>query len=213
MIERFLFSTLQTGLAAVRDDPQIVEDLFSQYDLSSTEIRKIQDLMISKFPEVKHQFARREDTPPMVCIVLAGESEKDYYLGDFAVQKEDGTEINSAIWEHSYDIMIVTEHPDHTNYLYEICKAIITTAPLGDFGIFSIYLSGKDLMLDPNYVPEHWFVRQLSMTLQREFQSIDRLIALQKAFRVRGIHVDKSGSSGDVGGVRTLVTPYVETEE
>jgi len=42
---------------------------------------------------------------------------------------------------------------------------------------------------------------------------VDRLSLSQKAFQVAGIHVDKSGSPSDVGGVKTLVTTYTEGDD
>ncbi len=208
MIQRFLFEIVKSGFETIRDQPSLVDDIFSQYDLPDTEIDAIKTALVEEFPTVKHQYARKEDEPPIISIVLGNESEKDHYLGDFAEQLDDGAEVVSSIWEHTYRLLIYTKHPDLTLYYYEILKAIFVTAPLEDCGLFQTHISGMDLEPDVRYIPAHLFARVLTFSANREFESVDRLIALTKAFKVRGISIDKAGSPSDVGGVKTLVTPY-----
>lgn len=213
MIERFLYVTVQQGMEVLRDDPQLMRDIFSQYDLPEDELDAIETLMTTKFPLVKHQYARLDDDPPIISIVLSSEEESEHYLEDFAVQNDDGSDIKSAIWNHRYDVLVYTEHPDHTLYLYQMLKAIFVTAPLYNYGLFETQLSGQDLVPDARYIPENLFARKLTFQAQKEFESLDRLAALGKAFAVRGIHIDKSGSPSDVGGVKTLVGTYQAGEE
>lgn len=213
MIERFFYTVIKEGMAKLRDRPSLIDYLFDQYDLGDTEIAAIKKAMVDLHPTVKHQYARLDDTFPVISIVLTGEDESDHVIGDYAMQEDDGTEVYTSFWKHRYDFLIYTENPDHTLYLYEMTKAIVIAQDLGAAGIFETHFSGGDVAPDPRYVPEHLFVRRFSVEGQREFYSADPDSALGKAFKVRGIHIDKSGSPRDVGGVKTLVTPYSENEE
>jgi len=206
MIQRFLYTTIKTGFEQLRDKPELVDDVFDQYDFSDTEIAAIKTSLTEKFPEIKHQYARMDDTFPVISIVLGNEEESDHYIGDYALQDDDGTETISSIWSHSYDCLVYSEHPDHTSYLYEMLKAILISAPLYDCGLHKTHFHGGDLPPDPRYIPAHLFVRKFTLSAEREFERIDRASRLNKAFQLRGIHIDKSGSPSDVGGVKTLVT-------
>lgn len=215
MIQRFLYSALKDGIAAIEADISILEDLFkNNYCLESEEVANIVKAFRAKPPTVIHNYPRRDMVPPLYSIVLGMESEGEHHLGDLAGQVDDEddpafrSDILSSIWEHTYHIYTVTEHPDLTSYYYELAKSILLAAPLPGEGLFEIHLSGADLSPDPRYLPEHLFVRQLTFKCQREFQRIDLSSLRDKAFRISGIHVDKSGSPSDVGGVKTLVTPY-----
>jgi len=213
MIQRFLYEVIKAGFEEVRDNPSLLRSIFETYELSETELSGIQQLLTEKFPTIKHQYARTEDNPPIISIVLGSESETEHYLSDFAVQDDDGSEILSSIWEYTYECLLYTEHPDHTLYLYEILKSALVAAPLSDYGLFQNHFSGMDLAPDPMYIPSHLFARRFVIKTQREFERVDAIIALSKAFKVRGIHIDKSGSPSDVGEVKTLVGVYTEGDE
>lgn len=206
MIQRYLHTVLKQGMEKLRDNPELVEAIFAQYELSTTEVDAIKTAMTSLHPKIKHQYARIDDTFPVISIVLAGEDETDEVLGDYAQQEDDGSETLTSFWTHRYDLLIYTENPDHTQYLYEMVKAIIIAQDLTEFGLYQTHYSGGDVAPDPRYAPEHLFLRRFSIKGDREFYSNDPDSALGKAFRVAGIHIDKSGSPSDVGGVKTLVT-------
>lgn len=213
MIQRFLFNIVKNGFEQLRDDPALIADVFAQYNLSSTEVDAIETALLTKFPIIKHQYARTDDESPVISIILGNESETDHYLGDFAKQDPDGTETKSAIWKHSYELWVYAEHPDFTLYLYEMLKAILLSAPLEDCGLFEAHFKGMDLANDPRYVPEHLFARKFVVDASREFERVDRDSRLGKAFKVAGIHLDSSGSPSDVGGVKTLVSTFTPDEE
>lgn len=219
MIQRFLFDVLKAGLDEIQDDLGILDDLFEQYGLPQTEIDAIRKLWTLKPPIVKHQYARTDDSFPLYSIVLADEQEAELYIGNEAgmiterTSPDFGADIKSSIWQHKYHILCYSEHPDHTSYLYEVAKAIYIAASLFDCGLFDTKFSGMDLAPDPRYIPEHLFARQFTLVGNREFERLDRKSKLGKAFKVRGIHVDKSGSSSDVGGVKTLVTVSTGEDE
>jgi hypothetical protein len=214
MIERFLYTTLKDGIQAMLDDLAILDDLFVDlYELEQSEVDKIKEVFTEDPPGVIHSYARTETSIPVFSIVLESENESEHFLGDDAGMIDDpedpdfGADCKSTIWDHKYQILCYTEHPDLTLYYYEMAKSIFLTADLSSYGLFMTHLSGADLMPDPRYIPEHLFVRRLSFECSREFLRLDRGSKLGKAFRVRGIHVDKSGSPSDVGGVKTLVDP------
>lgn len=214
MIQRLLYTTLKDGLEAIQNDLTILDDLFIQlYELERSEVEAIKTAFQTKPPGVIHGYARTDTDFPVFSIVLQSEQEDEHYMGDDAGMIDDtddpdfGADRISTIWNHNYNILCYTEHPDLTLYYYEIAKAIFMTADLNSLDLFNAHVSGMDLMPDPRYIPEHLFARQLAFTASREFERIDSASKLGKAFRVRGIHVDESGSPSDVGGVKTLVDP------
>lgn len=214
MIQRFLYTTLTAGLETIQNDLTLLDELFREfYELSREESEAIKTAFQTKPPGVIHGYARSETDFPVYSIVLQNEAESEHFVGDDAGMIDDtddpdfGADCKSTIWEHHYQILCYTEHPDLTLYYYEIAKAILLTANLPSYGLHLVHLSGADLMPDPKYLPEHLFVRVLMFQASREFMHIDRDSKLGKAFRVRGIHVDEAGSPSDVGGVKTLVDP------
>jgi len=223
MIHRYVYQVLTIGVQAMLDDPKLLDDLFEEnYELNEAETATIKAYFAAHPPTIVNGYARQDTEFPAIAITLGAENEATTFLADSAGQIEDennplyGADIESAIWQHTYNILIYTEHPDVTAYYYEICKSIMLAGfgYLANIGaLFEFGLSGTELIPDPLYVPEHLFVRQLVFTCQREFRRIDRDSRLQKAFAVAGIHIDKAGSPSDVGGVKTLVTTYVLGEE
>jgi len=221
MIQRFIYTALVDGFQAFTDDPTLIDALFmEEWELSETESDSIKEHFAAHPPTIKHGYARMEDDFPIITIVLGGEGEAQTVLGDdlgMVLDEDDPdyqADIAGALWQHTYQIMVYTEHPDLTTYYYEMVKRIMITTPFINNGLFEIKLRGNDLMPDPAYIPAHLFVRQFTFDCQREFHTVDRNSRLSKAFAVRGIHVDKSGSPRDVGGVQTLVTVSgVSTDE
>ena len=215
MIQRLLYTALMNGLAAIKADPTILDDLFlSNYELTTTEVEGIKTFFATRPPTVVHGYARQDQEPPLYSIILAAEREADAVMHDDAGSVTDtmdadfGADQYTALWEHTFHIMCITEHPDVCTYLYEVAKAIILQAKptfIG-FGVYGLTLSGMDLAPDPRYVPEHFFVRQLVVSCRAELLTTAKATKLGKAFKVAGIHVDKSGSPSDVGGVKTLIT-------
>ncbi len=221
MLHRLLYDVLTSGIAAITDDITLLEELFNEhYGIEATETAAIREYFENKGFNVINGYARRDSEFPLVSIVLAGENETTPVIGDDGGIVYDagdpfiGADIESMFWEHVYHLYVYTEHPDMTAAYYELVKSILLGGldTLTEDGSFQYHVSGMDLAPDPRYVPEHLFVRQVTFKCTREFQRVDRDSRLSKAFAVAGIHIDKSGSPRDVGGVKTLVTTYTEGE-
>lgn len=218
MIQRFLYTALTNGLAAIAAKPELLDDLFSdQLGLSAGEVVAIKTYFVAHAPAVRHGYARSDFPMPVYAITLQSEGEKDLMIGDDGgvVDPEFDAElgnndIRSALWHHNYGILCYSQHPDATTYMYEVAKSIILAS--GPYfvaqGIWGIRVSGADLRPDPKYLPEHLFARVLTFECEREFQVIDRTSRLTKAFAITGVHVDNSGQPSD--GINHNVTPYAE---
>lgn len=219
MIQRFIFTALKQGVQAITDNPDLLEIVFENYELAEAEVKSIKTHWIANPPGVRHGFARSDDQFPLFALVLVNEHEAETVIGDdggMIEERDDpdfGADIRTSFWEHNYRIMTYTDHPDVTQYYYEVAKSIILEARLDDVGIYDLSLSGGDVMPDPNYIPAHLFVRNLDVKVDREFRRIVHDSRLGKAFCVRGIHVDRRGSPSDPGAVKTLVVPYAEEED
>lgn len=216
MIERFIYMALRNGITQIEEDPSLLELLFRDlYELDTAEVEAIKTVFAAKTPKVLHGYAPRDVEVPCYSIILQSESESVRFLNDDAPQIDDiddidfGADVKSTVWEHSYQILTYTEHPDVTAYFYQIAKSIILAQ--GDFfdnhGVFNIQLSGQDLMPDPRYIPEHLFARNLTFRCDDEFLRVDRESLGGKAFTIGGLHIDNTGSPSEVGGVKTLITP------
>jgi hypothetical protein len=219
MIQRFLFSALKQGVEAITADLVLLEHIFENYELAENEVESIKTLWSAKPPTVRHGFARPDDEFPLFALVLVDEHESETVMGDDGGIVEDpedplfGADIKTSFWEHNYNIMVYSDHPDATLYWYEVAKSIMLEAGFYDFGIYDLMLSGGDILPDPEYIPSHLFVRRLSLKASREFKRIVHTSRLGKAFKVSGIHIDRSGSPSDPGPVKTLLVPYAEGED
>lgn len=221
MIQRFLFDSLQDGIAQITQDLTILDQLFEEvYELEPDEIAAIKTFWENPNgikeagpPKVIHGYLRKDIEIPVYSITLQNESEAQTWLNNDSGQVEDildpdfGADIKGSIWSHRYDIHIYHEHPDVVSYLYEIAKSILLASMdfFSDKGLFDIDISGADLAPDPRYIPEHLFARRMTFACQRCFTRIDKDSKGGKAFKVGGIHVE-GGSNSSVGGVKTLIT-------
>jgi len=221
MIQRLLYKALTRGLDAIKADPTILDDLFlKNFELDASEVEGIKTFFAAKPPTVIHGYARSDQDTPIISILLANEREADAVIGDEAGIIEDeedadfGADQYTALWEHTFSVVCITEHPDVCQYIYEVAKQIIMVAKptFIPYGVYGMTLSGADLAPDSRYMPEHFFIRQLSVSCRAELLTVAKDTKLGKAFKVSGMHVDKSGSPSDVGGVKTLVTVTTESE-
>jgi len=222
MIQRTLYKALTAGLEYFQANPDAFDTLFGDnFGLSTVEIEAIKKFFVDKPPKVIHGYARTDQTPPLFSIVLSDERETDKVLGDDAGMISDeedpdfGSDQYAALWSHTYQILCIAEHPEATQYIYEVAKSIILEAKPTFLpeGIYGIQVSGAELLPDPRFFPEHWFVRQLTLNCQRELLTVRKGTGAGKAWKVTGIHIDSAGSPSDVGGVKTLVKPYGGTNE
>jgi len=222
MIQRYLIDLLQDGFDAIVADPLILEDIFLEnYGLAEAEVGAIKTFFAAHPVALVNGYSRQDNKYPAIAITLGSEGESQTVLGDDGgmVMDEDDKhfrcDINVAIWEHTYFLTVISEHPDTTAYYYEIAKMILLAGleQLTKQGLASIKVSGEELMLDPAYMPEHLFLRRIIFYCERELQQINRASRLTKAFKISGIAVDKSGSPSDVGEVNTNVIPYFDDGE
>jgi hypothetical protein len=217
MIQRYLIDLLKDGFDAITADPLLLDDIFLEnYGLAKAEVDTIKLYYAAHPVMLVNGYSRQDNKYPAIAITLGNEGESQTMLGDDAgmVDDEGGLldhcDINSAIWEHTYLLTVISEHPDVTAYYYEMAKTILLAGleVLIEKGLASIKMQGQELLLDPTYMPEHLFMRQIIFTCERELQQINRDSRLSKAFRIGGIAVDNSGSPSDVGGVKTNVSIY-----
>lgn len=227
MIQRFLGKVLSAGLAEIQADLTLLDDVFEQYGLSATELTAIREWFQAHPPSVKFQFARTDDVFPLYAIVLGGEEESGLFIGnDGTAARFDGEgligpddpdfglDIKSSVWSHTYQVLCCSSgHPDGALYLYEVAKAIFVSANLSECGLHSTKFSGMDLSHATEYLPENIFIRVFQIKGEREFERLDRGSRVGKAFRIEGLHIDKTGSPSDVGGVQTLVTVTTEDDD
>lgn len=214
MIQRLLYQRLKDGIDIILNDLSILDEIFvDMFELSQAEVDKIKIAFTQQTPNVIHGYAPTESDFPLYSIVLQSERETDTYLSDDAGMIDEpsdpdfGTDVYSSLWESTFHILCYTEHPDLTVYYYEIAKSILISSDFVSWGVIDYSMSGQDLMPDPRYIPEHLFARVLVFDGKYEFRRLGYQSKLGKAWKVRGIHVDKSGSQSDVGGVKTLVDP------
>lgn len=214
MIQRILYKALTAGLTYFSTNQDAYDRLFGQnYGLSATEVAAIRQFFAAKPVTVVHGYARMDQTPPMLAIVLGSEREVESVIGDEAGPVRDELDPDyrcdqyTSMWAHNYQIHCIAEHPEASQYLYEIAKAIILEAKESFIpeGIYDSEVSGSELLPDPRYIPENWFVRVVTFACRRELLTTRLNTALGKAWKVSGIHVDSDGSPSDVGGVKTLI--------
>lgn len=212
MIDRFLYTAIETGLADITADINLIDDIFGQFELPTAELEAIKTYYAANPIQLVHNYPRRNLKPPIVAIVLESESEETHFLADDAppvigVPAFEGVEISSALFRARYGVHVITELPDVTRYLFEILKTIMfrNEGFFADRGIHNIQIGGQDLALDPQFSPENYFIRKLTFQATYEFCEFDR--DPQGRFTsIDGLFVDSSGSSGDVGDVQTLIT-------
>lgn len=222
MIQRYLMDILKAGFDAITADPLLLEDLFLEnYGLDVVEVEAIKTYYVAHPVMLVNGYARQDNRYPAIAITLGSEGESQTVLGDDGgiVTDEESKyfqcDINTAIWEHTYYLTVISEHPDITAYYYEMTKTILLAGleQLVVHGLASIKVSGEELMLDPAYMPEHLFLRRIIFSCERELQQISQSSRLGKVFKLGGIAVDKSGSPSDVGEVNTNVIPYFDDGE
>ena len=219
MINRYLFTLLETGVHQIQNDLSVLDSLFQDnYVLSDEELATIKTYFKAHGLNVINGYPRSDSEFPLIAITLSSDRESDYFIGDEAepITEDDspylGMDLKSTIWEYTYQLLLYTEHPDITAYYYEIMKAmiILNLDYLSELDCYGFSISGSELAPDPRYLPEYLFVRQLTFRCNSEFQRFDKDSKWAKAFRVTGIHVDKNASNYDIGNVASNVTPYEE---
>jgi hypothetical protein len=219
MIQRLIYKALTQGIEAIKADLTLLDDLFlSNYELDAKEVEGIKTFFTAKPPTVVHGYARTDQKPPIISILLASERQTETVLGDEAydVMNEDDPDYQETqyanFWEHTYSVVCIAEHPDVCQYIYEIAKVIILKAKptFIPYGVYGIQLSGSDVSPDPRYMPEHFFIRQLTVSCNAELLSVSKGSRLSKAFAVTGISIDSPEKLREPKKTKSLIT--VKTE-
>lgn len=130
----------------------------------------------TKQPQVVYGYPRLGAETPCVAIILEEEHEAQQVLGSYLGETlpeertSDGKEPDPAeyvggFWEHTYALLVYTEHPQITAGLYQVVKAILVAADhvleLGGFQNPSF--SGGELGPEQEYIPENVFCRVLKV--------------------------------------------------
>lgn len=223
MIERLIYTALSDGLAEALAQPQRLDLLLRTLcQLSETEAAAARQYLIDHPPRVFHSYPMKDQTEyPSFHIVLGEEVEDQQFLDDLGgflnedetsdenlLRGQAGSEIITSIYRFQYHILVASENPDTTLYLYQFARYFLTLKRhfFKENGILIQSLSGADLAPDPNYQPSFIFIRRLSFTCKAE-QPIYGDLLRGEIRRVDGIYVD----DGNVSDVLTNVTSY-ETE-
>ncbi|MFA4944444.1 MAG: hypothetical protein WC789_07060 [Lentisphaeria bacterium] len=223
MIHRLVHQVVKTGMNAFLADARMVDDLFTElFALPVEEVESIRTYLQSHTLRVVNGYPRVDVNPPLVAIILSQEGEDEHFLGYLAGMVDEdgdpamrGAEVQGSSWKHTFQLPVVTEHPDVTAAYYEALKTVLIAGipTLVEGGCWGFQLSGAELAPDPRYIPEGLFVRQLTLSLNAPFLYFNRASALGKAFQVSGLHVDRSGSPSDPGAVKTNIGVFAEGED
>lgn len=188
MIERLYFTVLQQGFAELRANPLRIERFFLSLGLSRDEVRSIRAWFESANPSVNQAYPRHGASRfPGVFIVLEEENEQQKFLNDsagFLTPEEAfednlpelvGVEIKSSIYHYKHHLLVVADNPDKCLYLYHITRYVLTRQrdELERYGLLYSQFSGADAAPDPNYLPETFFVRRLTVRCLAQAQVVN----------------------------------------
>lgn len=217
MLERFVYRAISDGIAYVTANPETLLEFFrDEALLGEDEAVQIRDWFIANPPSVIHGYAKRDAKFPLYAITLTSERQSQGFIGDEGGFHDDpddpefGADDWAAIWEYNINVITYAQHPDVTLYLFHLLKHFLIAAePLfkNDGDYFDINYSGTDMVPDPATTPAGLFLRRLQFTAKRQYTQPVIGSKLGRAWKVQGVHVDRSGAEGrDVGDVKTNVT-------
>lgn len=187
MLERLYFAVLRQGLDELRANPLRVERFFASMGLARDEVRSIRTWFETANPSVNQAYPRHGASRfPGVFIVLDEETEQQKFLNDsggFITEEEAllaqypelvGNEVKTSIYQYRHHLLVVADNPDKCLYLYHIVRYILTRQrdELERLGVLHSQFSGADAVPDPNYLPETFFVRRLSIRALAQAQVV-----------------------------------------
>lgn len=232
MIERLLFTVIQDGIAYLKANPAEIVKIFGEDALLDnvdrmTEPTKISTLFTARPPSVTQSFPRPEAVFPCYSITLASDTTSQQFLGDDGGFISDpdsddaGGSIDSEVRAYSYVILVWTQHPDWTLYLYHLLMWMMVQGrrTMMANGIMDIKMSGADVQPDQRTMPAGLFVRRLTFSCDREWAVVPPSSKLPySAFKVGGVHYDTPQSAGDPGAdtggvVGHVTTPYEDKDD
>ena len=211
MMQRLLYTILTRGLALFSTNPEIYDRVFGDYlFLGDKELASIRAYFAKNQVRVQHGYAHADIKPPLVNIMMQGESQTQQFLGTLGhvPMGLGGQQGTGSVWENSYQLNCYTENIDATSYLYEVVKAILLCSHgvMAEAGIMSPTYSGMDLAPDRGYVPENLFVRVLTVRASVSYV-LPELLADTPLFRMlSGLHV-APGTERDPGSYAAGVYP------
>lgn len=224
MLERLLHQIISREITDLRLNPRRLTHLFRyQAQLSQTEFDGICTYLETTAINVTHNYPRKAPTFPCYTIVLGREREERQFLGhDGEILRAEDPEVlaglfpeftgtTASFYSSTYHIYVVTQQPDHTIYLYQILKWILTLHKddLATRGIHVSVFEGSDVAPDKDYMPESLFIRQLNVTLRSEFKVVaETTPELTRFTELGGIHVNSEFEPPL--NVVAEVTPVVE---
>lgn len=222
MFERALYDILTESLQRVVERAPVLtaflDSLPLDRDLGEREaVRKIVEDFAAMTRPVIHGYARSDTGMPVWSIVLATDSEDVRPIGDETDDDDDDSQpIKGSVFKSTYQVLVYSEHPDVTLYLYQLVRAILI-ARRSDLttraGVLNVTnLAGGELSPDRIWMPEHLFVRAVSLGADAEVRGLPGLADPPeddqglRAGRVVGVHVNDPGRPLD--GLSHRVTPY-----
>lgn len=223
MFERVLYDVLADSLARLVDNPAALDAFLDRLPLQGDEERAgVRDLVLGfagADRPVIHGYARADTVFPVWSIVLASENESLRALGDeTGDDDDDGQPIRASVWDSTFQVLVYSQHPDVTLYLYQLLRAVMISRRVelvqrsGAMNVTT--LSGAELSPDRLWLPEFLFVRALTLTAQATVEGLFNLQAndaqTSTARRIVGVHVEDPRAAPD--GIRHLVRPYGGSE-
>ena len=186
MLERLYYAVLTRSLIELRDNPERLERLFYSFGLDQTEVRSIREWFLAAQPSVNQAYPRHGVSKfPGVFIVLEEEKEQQKFLDDsggiFSLEEAEasnllelaGVEVKSSIYQFVHHLLIVADNPDKCLYLYQIIRYFLTRQrdELENLGLLHSQFSGGDAAPNPDYLPETFFVRRLTIRALAQVQA------------------------------------------
>ncbi len=227
MIERALKNLLVAGVEDLTANPARLKDLLvNTAGLSESEADEWVTFWSAPAdsrrgaPGIHHGYPRTKGVAfPAIYILLTADNETGKHLGDVAGSIQTlggeigiGKDVRGSFYTQVYTMLVMAQHPDVCVVYYQILKSLLYAIDdaLIVAGSLGTTISGGDMSPDKSWVPDGYFVRQLTLTIDTEFcLGVDD--NLSRAWKIDGLHINKEGAPGqDVGPVRTLVTPYEE---
>lgn len=204
LIERLLKRLLDTAITMLKDNPNEAQRYFSHFfdiPLGQEERDQFVRAFLSAPPKTVLGYARSGAEMPCYAIVMTDEEESESFLGDFT-GTEDQVEYLGADFDATYAIYTYSMHPDVTQILYQLAKAVVHAGKglLFHEGAISLSISGGELAPDENYMPENMYVRALRVRVKHPYSAPQLLPADPTKLRtlVFACDVNVDGMQGGV---------------
>lgn len=222
MVERLVWEALREGLDLMKEPGVITQYMQETALLDLAEAQKVEEAFQHKPAHLAMGYARKDNDFPLLCVTTAADDWDMKVIGDDGGMVSDpedpdyGADIVAASFSMTINVMVYAQHPDVCLYLYHLAKMSLFAAKpyLEAQGLYDLMMSGADLLPDPAWVPAGLFVRRLSVSCKRQYTQTLAATKLGKAWKVRGMHIDRDGDEGQtVGNVKTLITVKADDED